>query len=375
MKKIKAVVLDLIGNALGWLNEYGDEDHLELCEVITLNDDSPIPITDLPLYDNWDILLVFENGVRKRVEDLLEKIGIPENRIIYPLDIRKEDSVTSSYIFRGSVRKLIRYATCRFEGDKYAMGTVEGLTYVNVSSDNIIMTNMILNQENWAKDDMEKFYALSKEYYSFTKDQVLFCDIGANIGTSCIYFKKKIDTDVKILAFEPSLQNYRLLRTNALLNELDDNDYTFVNKGLSDVTSRAVFEYDPANPGASSVVSEDSGDHDTVELVTLDDYFAGNGLDPKMIKYLWVDVEGFEARFLAGAREILEIINAPIIMEFTPRFFLQKEGEFELLMTELARNFTGFICMQDRDKKKKSLDSLWEVRNNRNIQWDLFLLK
>nr|MCR5510701.1 hypothetical protein [Lachnospiraceae bacterium] len=81
MYKIKTVAFDLTGRALDWLNEFADEDHMELCEIITLDDDSPIAIADLPKYDNWDALLVFEDGVRDQVETLLRKIGIPNDRV------------------------------------------------------------------------------------------------------------------------------------------------------------------------------------------------------------------------------------------------------------------------------------------------------
>ena len=57
MYKIKAVAFDLTGGALDWLNQFADEDHMDLCEIITLDDDSPIAIADLPMYDNWTFFL------------------------------------------------------------------------------------------------------------------------------------------------------------------------------------------------------------------------------------------------------------------------------------------------------------------------------
>lgn len=375
MYKIKAVVFDLTGNALNWLNEFGDEDHMELCEVITLDDDSPIHINDLMNYDNWDVLLVFEDGVRDQIDRLLEKLGVPKNRIIFPMDMHDRNTDVAQYLFRGPVRKLLRYYSYRPEGYRYGISSAEGLTYLNAISDDIILPTMIFEQTNWAKEDMTEFYRLASEYFTFDNDQILFCDIGANIGTTCLYFKKRIDKAVKILAFEPSPQNYRMLCVNALLNEVEPSDHLFVNKGVSDTESTAGFRYKANNPGGSAVVTGTDQDADTVELITFDGFFDSNGIDPGSIKYMWIDVEGFEARFLVGARNVLAQINVPVLMEFVPMFYTDKEGEFDLLMSELERNFSRFICMQDIGKGIMPIGILRNEQENTDIQWDLFLLK
>ncbi len=375
MYKIKAVAFDLIGNALDWLNQFADEDHMELCEIITLDDDSPIAIKDLPKYNNWDVLLVFESGVRNQVEELLRKVGIPKDRVVYPMDMEDKNTNVASYLFKGPIRKLLKYYSYRPEGYKYGMSYAEGFTYINAVTDDVILPRMIFDNANWAKDDMEIFHRLASEYFTFGKDQILFCDIGANIGTTCIYFKKQIDPDVRILAFEPSKLNHRLLRVNALLNGVDESECTFVKKGVSDTSCTASFKYDPENPGGSAVVYGGAEGGDAVELISLDDYFESSELDPSMIKYIWIDVEGFEARLLAGAHKVLKQINVPIFMEFIPKFYRDKEGEFELLIKELESQFTGFICIQESEKGIQPINGLRAERDNMDIQWDLFLLK
>ena len=86
-------------------------------------------------------------------------------------------------------------------------------------------------------------------------------------------------------------------------------------------------------------------------------------------------MEGFEARFLVGARNVLAQINVPVLMEFVPMFYTDKEGEFDLLMSELERNFSRFICMQDIGKGIMPIGILRNEQENTDIQWDLFLLK
>ena len=377
--KIRAVVLDLTGEAMDWLDQHGDEEHLELCEVLTLDEDSPIPLSDLNMYDNWDILLVFERGVRDRVAQILKHIGIRGDKVIYPLDEIEgslyEKKKLSTYIFDDGIGSIIDYISHRKTGDKYSMVSADGISYVNVSTDNVILPEMIMTKRNWAWEDMELFHMLSREYFTFDKTQNIFCDIGANIGTTCIYFKKKLDKNIRILAFEPSHENYKLLKINALLNDIDISEDQMINVGLSDRNETVPISYNLKNPGGSSVLSVESDIKEDVNLVSFDDYLCKSAIDPGEIKYIWIDVEGYEARFLAGARKTLEQINVPVFMEFIPRFYSARKSEFDLLMREIENNFRYFICKDEIGLGKQPVDRLRKEQDNIGLAWDLFLLK
>lgn len=376
--KVKTVVLDIVGNALEWLDQYGDEDHMEVCEILTLGEDSPIPVWELNNYGGWDYMLVFEAGIREYVNRLLRELDISDDKVLFPLDITGsllENRHLSCYIFGDYIRNILRYLSYESDGGRYAVVNIPDFTYINVSSDYVILPAMIKDQKNWSESDMILFHALSCEYFDFNDKQDIFCDIGANIGTTCIYFKKKLDPDIKILAFEPSKENYKMLVANALLNDIDITGHRFVNKGLSDVCTSAYLNYNPTNPGGSFLDSKISENTDKIELITFDDYIKENSIDPGRLKYLWIDVEGHEARFLAGASETLSQIKAPIYMEFIPKFYHDREGEFDLLITELGKHFSSFICAQDPGRGKLPIESLYKERNNLSLQWDLFLLK
>lgn len=70
--------------------------------------------------------------------------------------------------------------------------TVEGLSYVATSADNIIMDNMYVRRVNWASNEMRLFYELAKKYYNVDDSAGYFLDLGANIGTTGVYFCKKL---------------------------------------------------------------------------------------------------------------------------------------------------------------------------------------
>ncbi len=378
MKIISAVVLDLTGNAMEWLDDHGNEDHLEICELITLDDNSPVKIWELYDYDNWDVLLVFEKGVRERTQNLLDKIGINSASVIYPLDVEGslyDNREISAYIFDDNIRRTLEYVSHRKSGEKYTMVTADGLAYVNASTDNTILPVMLNSRKNWAAKEMSLFYSLSYEYFSFSDEQEIFCDIGANVGTTCIYFKKKLDENITILAFEPSTENFKLLKINALLNDIDISMHLFINAGVSDRSEDAVISFNPINPGGSSIVNDNSDIKEKVTLISFDDFLTDNNVDISRLKYLWIDVEGYEARFLAGARRTLKQTNIPIFMEFIPRFYAAKSGEFELLINELEASFRYFICVQHSDAGKQAISVLRDYQNDDSIEWDIFLLK
>ena len=160
-----------------------------------------------------------------------------------------------------------------------------------------------------------------------------------------------------------------------MLNGIDPDDHYFVRKGLSDVCAGGSLNYNPENPGASSLSVGGEGTKEDIELVTFDSYLNDNSISPDAIRYMWIDVEGYEARFVAGAHETLSRINVPIFMEFTPRFYTGREGEFDLLINGLKEHFRSFICAQDPGRGKMLIERLEEEKNNETLQWDLFLLK
>ncbi|MCR5256329.1 MAG: FkbM family methyltransferase [Acetatifactor sp.] len=378
MRKFGVVAFDINGHAKEWLDANADEEHMELYEIITTSPDSPVQIYDLPGFDNWDVLLVFETGMRKFTEELLDKVGIKMADVLYPEDVEGSllnNRFLAGYLFKGAVRDSLDYLEYRYKGSKYALASNDEFSYINVSTDNMILPYMYLRRDNWAADDMRVFFDLANEYFKFDEKQDIFCDIGANIGTTFIYFKKNLDRDIKALAFEPSKENYKMLRVNALLNDISEGDVSAVCMGLSDKSSKAVLKFEPTNPGSSYLTEGESENSDTVELISFDDYMEKNNIPPERLKYFWVDVEGFEARFLKGAKKTLKQVNVPFFMEFRPAFYEGKEGEFDLLMEYISDIFVSFICVQHREWGELPVERLKAEEHNRDVAWDIFLLK
>ena len=109
------------------------------------------------------------------------------------------------------------------------------------------MQNMYINQSNFSKAEMEIYYELVNKFYPNRKEDGYFLDLGANIGTTCIYFKKYLDSKVKILAFEPITETFKFLKINLILNDIED--YVIEKLALSDKTEERDMYLRPGNPG------------------------------------------------------------------------------------------------------------------------------
>ena len=147
------------------------------------------------------------------------------------------------------------------------------------------MGDMHLNKHNFAQEEMMLFYELSNKYYPNRKKEGIFLDLGANIGTTCIYFKKKIDSDINILAFEPLKENFKYLDINLRLNDITEG-VTIEQFGLAEKSYEKEISVLEGNPGGSSLI-RDYGNmtrrSEVTNLISLDEYFEKNNLKAKRI--------------------------------------------------------------------------------------------
>jgi len=260
--------------------------------------------------------------------------------------------------------------------------TAEGLHYIATSRDDYIMKSMYINGKNVTVDDMKLFKMLVQRFYHVDDGEGLFLDLGANIGTTGIYFLKKLTPNLKLLAFEPDAENFKMLRANLILNDIEEKA-AVENFGLGIEESEQTLYRNGENPGANSVFAEWFGENnnlptETIKIISLDKYFAEKNLAADDIKYIWIDTEGFEPQVLIGAQNILKKNPAPIFMEFNPHIY-QKFGFYEKWMSLLSEIYGGYIFIQDAMKtgnfQEQPLEKLWEYQNYPNQVGDIFLIK
>ena len=151
----------------------------------------------------------------------------------------------------------------------------------------------------------------------FLKENDLFIDIGANIGSYTILAAKVVGA--KVQTFEPVPSTYEALCNNIKLNNLEDRVISYqAGVGSSDTTMTMTANQDTMNhiaPEGLSTRTEDKEDNpsSTIEVPVkqLDNLLHASS--PLCIK---IDVEGFETEVIKGAKETLSNPNCQaLIME------------------------------------------------------------
>ena len=242
------------------------------------------------------------------------------------------------------------------------------------------MGSMYSSRQNWAQYDMQIFYEFVKQFYKVDDNNGLFLDLGANIGTTGIYFLKKLTPNLKLLAFEPDAENFKMLRANLILNDLFEKA-TAENLGLGMEEGEQKmyrFNYNPgANRMLANAVTADTPT-ETIKIISLDKYFEEKNLAAEDIKYIWIDTEGFEPQVLLGAQNILRKNPAPLFMEFNPHIY-KKSGFYEKLIGILNEFYSSYIFLPLTNRTNtfeiQPLEKLWEYQNATKQLGDIFLIK
>lgn len=331
----------------------------------------------------WDIILCFipsgQEGLRLKFNGIFARLGISGDKVIYAMDLEEWISHwdMGAYLLKGELLK--RVELYREKGKKdYMVCTVEGISYLASTSDRVILDWMALYERNWADEEMQAFYQLSQKYYpGNVSRQGWFIDIGANIGTTCIYFKKKLDENVNILAFEPECHNYRALSANLILNGMDKISVV-ENFGLSERQEKGKLYINSANPGQNSLLLDYGQDAEEIQMISLDEYVSGKGISPDDIKYIWIDTEGYEPAVLRGAANTLKNGNIPVFIEFNP-YLWSCAGLFEEMMEVLPKLYTRYIVIDEALQGEEILhpvDEIWQYQNApKFLQQDIFLIR
>lgn len=126
------------------------------------------------------------------------------------------------------IKSVMPYQSCK---------VCEDIVYVALSEDETIPRYMYETGRNFSDIMIDTFFRLADKYFpDLVKSGGYFLDIGANIGTTSIYVKKKINRNLQIVGFEPYKSNYDLFRVNCILNQAEDIRTECI--GLSNVKIR-----------------------------------------------------------------------------------------------------------------------------------------
>lgn len=342
-----------------------------------------IPFEDVLDFSKWDLLIINDRQCQLEIMQILTLLKIPEERYIFlSTDISREIYSFYNILFKHNSfnGRLIEFYYRNMEGNFQLVPTEEGDWIFN-SNDLYIPRAMFLTGETYSKDEMDIFVELTEKYYG-TKptEKCYFMDIGANVGTTCIYLKKKKIPNATIIAFEPVSDNYKLLTINHLLNDIDDS--IIVNKAVMNRTGTYSMEINGTNMGNCKIIPEDKNSDinpaeiEQVASTTIKEFIEESNIEAADVKYVWIDTEGFETEVLLAAEPLLCEESTAFYLEYSPSFV--EEEKLKILHEVCGKYFSRFICIDDykkNDCEPRPIEELSDVRKRYDIQTNIFLIR
>lgn len=140
--------------------------------------------------------------------------------------------------------------------------------------------------------------------------------VGANFGYYAMLMAKQVGPSGHIWAFEPTTRFREQLQWHVNANAFGDR-VTVVPYGLSDSAKEMTIDLTPQSASMHYAPSVARTGSEVIQLRTLDSAVADLQLD--RVDFVSMDIDGHEAAFLRGGKEVLTRNLPPIAMEFAQR--------------------------------------------------------
>jgi len=167
---------------------------------------------------------------------------------------------------------------------------------------------------DWDASTLEEvvYKDIYEEEYKIKPGDVIL-DVGAHIGSFTLKAAKEVGPSGRVVSFEPSSENFKLLSLNVSSN--DDTNVKLFKVAIGSEPGTAKLHLGDRR-GTNSLLSDAKIDQIGIEEVpirTLDS--VADELKLGKVSFLKIDVEGFELEVLRGARNILSSSHPSIAME------------------------------------------------------------
>lgn len=266
----------------------------------------------------------------------------------------------------------------------YVSVEADGLSFFFKNTDHSILDDMIVNKKIWAKEEMD-FVLGYYESINARPENVI--DIGANVGTSVIYFRNKWGGGSSYYAVEPVTANFDLLNANCAVNGYGDiKTFRF---GISETEREARMEIDPGNMATCRVEGSDDerivfANDDSmyvgepVSFVTVDGFVSDNKVDMSRPALFWIDVEGHEPEVFKSAVNTFRNTGCVVFTEYNPKLY-KHNGRYDSFLSDVKACFGRFLCFEQSEPGKYAFRDIGELdkvaEENGMNQCNLLLVK
>lgn len=211
-----------------------------------------------------------------------------------------------------------------------------------------------------------------KNFKSTNNEQIIFWDIGANVGIYSI-FAARTHSNIKVISFEPSTSNLRCLSRNISINNLEKKIFlcqiplTNVENSFLEMKEKIFSE-----GGATSTFGENF-DYTGKQITSLEskyhlfgtsiNFFLRNNI-LELPDYIKLDVDGIEHMILDGANQFLSNKKIKgISVELNKNFESQFSKSFDLLINNGFAHNPELIPQEFHQKGIEIMNYHFERKN------------
>ena len=257
-------------------------------------------------------------------------------------------------IIESLIKKAIRFKNN--SKNNTLQKTIRSAIYNTTDENKILFSNnkdikYLLGSSDWISKKL--FIDKSFDYRILTKaikllgkknSKLTLINIGAHIGSTAIPAIKK-NNFKNLIAFEPTKRNFRLLKANIFLNEIDDRVQAY-NLAISNKKANLHLGTTKGNTGGNRILRNKQKNTEIVKSDILDNYTYNLNKNNSLI---FMDAEGHEPNIFLGAKKTIKK-KIPIVFEFYPSL-LDKNWikNFDLVF----KNYRFFYDLRGKNRKEK----------------------
>ena len=257
-------------------------------------------------------------------------------------------------IIESLIKKAIRFKNN--SKNNTLQKTIRSAIYNTTDENKILFSNnkdikYLLGSSDWISKKL--FIDKSFDYRILTKaikllgkknSKLTLINIGAHIGSTAIPAIKK-NNFKNLIAFEPTKRNFRLLKANIFLNEIDDRVQAY-NLAISNKKANLHLGTTKGNTGGNRILRNKQKNTEIVKSDILDNYTYNLNKNNSLI---FIDAEGHEPNIFLGAKKTIKK-KIPIVFEFYPTL-LDKSWikNYDLVF----KNYRFFYNLHDKNRKEK----------------------
>ena len=257
-------------------------------------------------------------------------------------------------IIQSLIKKAIRFKNN--SKNNTLQKTIRSAIYNTTDENKILFSNnkdikYLLGSSDWISKKL--FIDKSFDYRILTKaikllgkknSKLTLINIGAHIGSTGIPVIKK-NNFKNLIAFEPTKRNFRLLKANIFLNEIDDRVQAY-NLAISNKKANLHLGTTKGNTGGNRILRNKQKNTEIVKSDILDNYTYNLNKNNSLI---FIDAEGHEPNIFLGAKKTIKK-KIPIVFEFYPSL-LDKSWikNYDLVF----KNYRFFYNLHGKNRKEK----------------------